>query len=255
MVLALLSQQYGPSAMVLLLWSHCYGLLWSHHYGSTTMVPLLCSHCYSPTTMVPLLWSAIASDLTTYSTWLVSLPYPFQMLNSNQSQYRNTRSNYHKSAKASPPPCPRMLCPPHLNHSVEFSEPAKMTMCHWTFAIAGMYDIMHYCNRLNECNCDCEELGMHHMCIWPPIAWIMSIPTGQLPPHFHIVYMSWSCTDHVPDCLPPPWLTNQCHCITCTLPSNQSANRMMCSTNHRLTCKTVFLRTSPLSYRLNWWTN
>ena len=53
--------------------------------------------------------------------------------------------------------------------------------------------------------------------------------------------------------LPPHCLSNQCHCITCTLPSSQSANCMMCSTNHHLTCKTVFLRNSPLAPNINYW--
>ena len=77
------------------------------------------------------------------------------------------------------------------------------------------------CNRLNECNCDCEELAMHCMCIWPPIAWITSIlyrlPPNLLPHSVHALIMRWS---H----LPPHWSTNQHHCVTCTLPSNQSAN-------------------------------
>ena len=30
---------------------------------------------------------------------------------------------------------------------------------------------------------------------------------------------------------------------------------MLCLTNHHLTCKTVFLHNSPLSYSLNYWTN
>ena len=37
------------------------------------------------------------------------------------------------------------------------------------------------CNRLNECNCDCKELEMHRMCIWPPIAWITSILHRSTP--------------------------------------------------------------------------
>ena len=53
--------------------------------------------------------------------------------------------------------------------------------------------------------------------------------------------------------LPPHWLSNQHHCITCTLPSSQSANRVMCSTIHHLTCKTVFLRNSPLTPNINYW--
>ena len=33
-----------------------------------------------------------------------------------------------------------------------------------------VHEIISQCNRLDECNCDCEELAIHRMCIRPPIA-------------------------------------------------------------------------------------
>ena len=106
------------------------------------------------------------------------------------------------------------------------------------------------CNRLNwnvhgawgVGGTPCEYLALNGQNnVIPPLA------------NSHFTFLRCACTDHVHSWLPPHWLSNQRHCITCTLPSSQSANCMMCSTNHHLTCKTVFLHNSPLAPNINYW--
>ena len=124
MVPVLWSQSYDPIAMVQALWSQCSGLstmvpvLWSHCYGPGTMVPVLWSQHYSPSTMVPLLWSQCYGPSTMVPALICILnmigysPHPIRNAKSGTER---TMSHYHKSAKGSTPPHPKMLWPPLSN--------------------------------------------------------------------------------------------------------------------------------------------
>ena len=112
------------------------------------------------------------------------------------------------------------------------------------------------CNMLKCNNHEREELGMYCVFIWSAMAIIasifLSLTLTLLSSSVHAVFICCSRDSHACDCLPPLWLSNQCHCVTCTTCSSQSLDRVMCVTNHHLTCKTVFLRNSPLPYILNY---
>ena len=50
----------------------------------------------------------------------------------------------------------------------------------------------------------------------------------------------------------PQAMSNQCKDGTCTVLGNQSVNHVMSTTNHHLTCKTVFLLIPSYTYSINY---